>query len=264
MRYEERLARRLAIRFVFKSAVELALFWGLVVSSVYYFHGPTPTFFGLLLGAPLLLLICARLFTRWRLARASGGPDIGSLVGRQAKRRVENAFAAIRRARRRNRVLRVELAALEAAEREELFSPERVRTAAEALFRLVQRASSAHDSERLATLLEPELMAEWEQRTTRPGANEPHEVVGEVRVEFVGFNAGERREDLRVVVLIEAMMRADHEDRAAPTSPVLHRLCQYWTLGVRDGLFTVLDIEERPQGDHHLADPIGVPSATGR
>lgn len=240
MRFEARLVPRFLL-----GAKALALLVGIALQVAFFYFGATPIFYALLLGVPLFLLICARLIIRRRLTRASGGPDVATLVGRQAKRRVENAFAAIRRARRRHRVRRVELAALEAAEHEELFSPESVRTAAEALFRLVHLAGGARDPGRLATLLGPELMAEWEQREAQPGANEPHEVLGDVGVEYVGFKTGESREDLRVVVLIEAMMRADAEQRSALTSPSLQRLCQYWTLGFPGGRFTLLDIEER-------------------
>ena len=51
----------------------------------------------------------------------------------------------------------VELAAVEAAAEHERFAAERVRSAAEALFRDVQAAWDARDSERLATLLGPDL-----------------------------------------------------------------------------------------------------------
>ena len=83
-------------------------------------------------------------------------------------------------------------------------------------------------------------------------------------MEYVGFKAGDCREGLRVIVLIEAMMRAEAEQRSALTSPSLQRLCQYWTLGFRDGPYTVLDIEERTEGDHHLVEPIGAPSGAAR
>jgi hypothetical protein len=66
-------------------------------------------------------------------------------------------------------------------------------------------------------------------------------------VEYVGFDAGGRDES-RVVVLIEATLR-EHAG--------LRRLCQYWTLGVRDGLFHVLEIEDHSEGKHHLSEPIG-------
>lgn len=261
MRFEERLPIRLVIR----ALLTLFLIVGLGLQAAFYQYGPTPLLFGLLLGVPLFLFICARLiFRRW-VARAAGDLDTASLVGSRVKRRVESTFAAIRRARRRNRVRRVELAALEAAKHDGMLSPDGVRTAAEALFRLVHLAWRAGDPGRLATLLGPDLLAEWEQRRSERVANEPHEVVGDVRVEYVSFTTGERCDDPRVVVLIEAMLGRDTGDRREQqTGPGLRRLCQYWTLGVRDGLFTVLDIEERTEGEHHLAEPIGAPSAAAR
>lgn len=261
MRFEERLAIRLVIR----ALIPLLLIGGLALQGAFYRYGPTPLFFGLLLGVPLFLFICARLIIRRQVVGASGELDAAHLVGRRVKWRVEDTFAAIRRARRRNRVRRVELAASEAAKHDELLSPDGVRTAAEALFRLVHLASRAGDPGRLDTLLGPELLAEWEQRRAEDIANEPNEVVGDVRVEYVGFTTGERSDDPRVVVLIEAMLGRDTGDRPElQTGRGLRRLCQYWTLGVRNGLFTVLDIEERTAGEHHLAEPIGAPSAAAR
>jgi hypothetical protein len=62
------------------------------------------------------------------------------------------------------------------------------------------------------------------------------------------------------VVLIKATLRTYTEDpRRRRTGGDTSRLCQYWTLGLRDGLWTVLTIEERPEGKHHLVDWIGAP-----
>ena len=259
MRFEEWLALRLVIRAV----LPLLLIGGAALSATYYHYGPTPRFFALLLGVPLSLVICARLVIRWRAVRPSA--DGASRLGTPLKRRVQGAFVAIRRARRRRRVRHVELAASEAAKREELLSPERVRTAAEALFRLVHLSSRARDRSGLATLLDPQLLAEWEQLRARSGdANEPHEVLGDIRVEYVGFTTGERPEDVRVVVLIEATLGDAGEDRRPMhTESGRQRVCQYCTLGVRDALFTVAKIDERSDGGQHLAEPAGAPATAG-
>ena len=176
MRFEERLALRLVIKVVFA----LLLIGAPTLQLAYHHYGPTPLFLALLLGVPLFLVICARLIIRRRVARASGDRDTASRLYIRVKRRVESAFAATHRARRRGRVRQAERAALEAAKRDELLSPAGVRTAAESLFRLVHLAWSARDPGRLATLLDPQLLAEWDQRAPKRGeANEPHEVVGD-------------------------------------------------------------------------------------
>lgn len=165
----------------------------------------------------------------------------------KVKCRIDDAFAGIHRARRRRRVRRVETAALRAAEGNDLLSPEAVRRAAEALLRLVHLACRARDRRRLATLLGPELLARWQDPRVAGPRLPRGEPVGDVRVEYVGLDAGAHAEP-RVVVLIEAALG----DPAVP-----RRLCQYWTLGVRDGLFYVLEIEEHTEGKHHLSEPIG-------
>jgi predicted lipid-binding transport protein (Tim44 family) len=69
---------------------------------------------------------------------------------------VARPLAAIRRRRRSRRVRQVELAAAEATEDDDRFLPERVRKAAEELFREVQLAWDARDSARLVTLVGPD------------------------------------------------------------------------------------------------------------
>jgi hypothetical protein len=221
-------------------------------------HGSDPLFFVLLFGVPVLFLICACLIIRWWMAKAAGAPESESAV-RIVKRRMEAAFAAVRRARRRGRLRRVELAAMKAARGDELLSPEGVRAAAEALFRLVHLALSARDPGRLATLLGPELLTRVERHpSTRNAVTGPHEVVGDVLVEYVGFTTGKRPDEDRVVVLSEAVLRHGTEGRSALQIDHGPRpVCQHWTLGIRDGTFIVLDIEERTDGEHHLQEPIG-------
>jgi predicted lipid-binding transport protein (Tim44 family) len=65
-----------------------------------------------------------------------------------------------------------------------------------------------------------------------------------------------------VIVLIEAVLRAYVEDRAGGRilrkgeSDDTIRLSQYWTLGLREGRWILVSIEERSEGEHHLAEPI--------
>jgi predicted lipid-binding transport protein (Tim44 family) len=186
---------------------------------------------------------------------------------RRADRLLRRRIAAVRRAQRRGHVRRVELAALEAAEDDQRLSPERVRTSAEALFRLVALAWDAHDPGRLADLLAPEVLAQREGLLTgvRLDRGQRLEVVGEVRVEYVALTAPREGHGARAVVLIEASLRPHAwEDRGRRADGELRDLCQYWSLGLRDGLWRVLAIDERAQGSHHLGEAIGAPSAAPR
>jgi len=64
-----------------------------------------------------------------------------------------------------------------------------------------------------------------------------------------------------MVVLIEAVLGTYAEDdRGRRTDGGDRRLCRYWTLGLHEGLWRVLNVEERAQGQHHLAEPIGAPA----
>jgi hypothetical protein len=169
----------------------------------------------------------------------------------RARGKLERARTGIHRARRRRRVERVENAASEAGRYDELLSPDGVRTAAEALFRLVHLSWREHHRGRLGTLLGPEMLPQWEERLDKAFGDVPADLVGDVRVDYVSFTTGQAP---RAVVLVEAVLRKDGEMDAGM------RLCQYWTLGVRDGLWTVLDIEDRGQGRYHLLEPVGVPT----
>ncbi len=99
----------------------------------------------------------------------------------------------------------------------------------------------------------------------RLGRGRRLEVVGEVRVECVGLTAPREGQGARAVVLIEATLRphaGEHLGRRPDGE--LRDLCQYWSLGLRDGLWTVLAIDERAQGSHHLDEAIAAPSAAPR
>lgn len=235
-----------------------------------YGYGARPLWLAVAVGIPAVLLIYAELMSRRWGAKQPGVlvRDTAKRGGRRVKRTLAGVVAAVHRARRRGRVRRVELAALGAAEDGRVLAPDSIRTSAESLFRLVQLAWDARDPGRLATLLGPELLTEWEQRLAeveRSGRDERLEVAGDVGVECVGFTTPEPGHGARVVVLIEAALGTyteDHNGRRTDGYP--RRLCQYWTLGLREGLWTVFTIEERAEGKHHLAEPIGAPSAAPR
>jgi predicted lipid-binding transport protein (Tim44 family) len=171
----------------------------------------------------------------------------------------------VRRKLRRERVRQVELAAAEAAEDDDYFSPQRVSTAAEQLFREVQQAWDDRDTARLATLLGADLLAEWKLRLADFDAKGWHsrvEVLGDVHVDYVGLENREKDSDDRAIVLIGAPLRAYVEERNGgkiyrkDESDDTVQLNQYWTLGARDGRWILLSIEERAEGEHHLDEPI--------
>ena len=181
--------------------------------------------------------------------------------------------SALRRRRRRARVRQAELAAAEAVGDHERFAPEQVRSAAETLFRDVQKAWDARDTERLATLLGPELLAEWKRRLADfegKGWLSCAEVRGPVEAEYVGLTNREGEDEDRAVVLIEATLRAYVLDKSG--NVILRRgegddtirLSQYWTLGVREGRWVLVSIEELSEGKHNLTDPlVAMPWADG-
>jgi predicted lipid-binding transport protein (Tim44 family) len=264
MRTEETFLLRLAIRI----GLLLLLIAGAAGGQAY--NGSRPLWFAVAAGIVVVLLMCARV-----TALRGGGKPPSALVadtarrgGRRVKRLVDAVAGSVHAVRRRGRVRRVERAAVDAAESDALLSPDSVRSSAEALFRLVQLAWDARDCGRLSTLLGPELLAEWEQdlaQLERSGRRERLEVAGDVRVEYIGLTTAERGAGPRVVLLIEALLRTYTEgDRGRRTDGDTRRLCQYWTLGLRDGLWTVLKIEDRAQGKHHLAEPIDTPSGAAR
>jgi predicted lipid-binding transport protein (Tim44 family) len=174
-------------------------------------------------------------------------------------------LSGVSRKRRRKRVERVELAAAEAAQDDERFAPDRVRAAGEQLFRDVQAAWDQRDEARLATMLGPELLVEWKRHLAglaRKGWHNRVEVLGDVRVDYVGLTNREGASDDRVVVFVEATLRDYVENRRGrkilrkgetdDTTPV----SQYWTLGIRDGRWILLSIERGAEGDHNLTDAI--------
>jgi predicted lipid-binding transport protein (Tim44 family) len=166
-------------------------------------------------------------------------------------RQVADWFNAQRRrgpARRRQAKLRqrrVELAAAEAADNDDAFSPAQVRAAGERLFIDVQSAWSRGDVSALRSLVAPRLMSEWERRLddlNRRGMTNHVEVTRPPKVEYVGIGRGARTAAApgggpdRVVVRIEARIRdwvtdrsgREINERGAPTKTV--RMREYWVL----------------------------------
>lgn len=199
---------------------------------------------------------------------------VGALSGRTARGRrgarrsvhfLGRPLTAAQRKRRAKRVRQVELAAAEAAEDDERFAPEALRTAAEKLFRDVQRAWDARDTARLGTLLGPDLLVEWERRLAdfeRKRWHSRAKVPGEVRVEYVGLTNREGEREDRAVVRIETTLRAYVEDRRGRQInrkgevDATIELCQYWTLALRDGRWILVSIEEAAEGEHQLDEAI--------
>jgi predicted lipid-binding transport protein (Tim44 family) len=182
-----------------------------------------------------------------------------------ASSRGARLVSKVSRKRRRERVEQVELAAAEAAEDDERFAPERVRSAAEQLFRDVQSAWDQRDKARLATLLGPDLLVEWKRHLAGLERKKWHnrvQVLGNVRVDYVGLTNREEAGDDRVVVLIDAKLRDYVENRRGQKilrkgeTDDTTRVCQYWTLGLRDGRWILLSIERGAEGDHNITDAV--------
>lgn len=192
-----------------------------------------------LLVAAVLLLRVAR---GAQSARASSGP------------------AARRRVARRER--RVELAAAEAAEEDSAFAPDVVKAAAARLFAEIQAAWDAADRSRLAQLVAPDLLAEWERRLTdfeRRGWRNRVRLLGDPTVEYVSLTHGAAD---RVVVRIQAKLRDYVEDRLGNRVKRRDRLSEtvtvreFWTLGMRDGQWILNSIEQGAEGQHALQERI--------
>jgi len=190
------------------------------------------------------------------------------------RRQADRLLSKVMRRLRGKRVRQVELAAVEAAEEDDRFAPERVRAAAEELYRQVQQAWDERDRARLAALLGRDLLVEWERRLDDfddKGWHSRVAVLGGVQVEYVGLTNREGTADDRVVIYVEALLKAYVQTREGPrirrndaSDDDTIRLGQYWTLGARDGRWALLSIEESSEGEHQLSAPIvGVPWSDG-
>jgi predicted lipid-binding transport protein (Tim44 family) len=183
----------------------------------------------------------------------------------RAAQTVLTALNPFARRRRRRREQRVELAAAEAAEDDREFAPEVVHAEAERLFRDVQKAWSEDDRDRIKHLAGPELAHEWLRRLAdfdRRGWRNQVAIEGPVEVDYVGLTHREREQDDHVVVWISARLHdlvIDQRGRKIARNESLgevSRMCEYWTLGKRDGHWIVVSIEQEREGRHELSEPI--------
>jgi predicted lipid-binding transport protein (Tim44 family) len=159
----------------------------------------------------------------------------------------------------------VELAAAEAAEDDPAFSPDAVKPAAARLFAEIQAAWDAGDRRRLAQLVAPGLLAQWERRLEdfdRRGWRNRVQPLGEPTVEYVGLTRRGNPRDHRVVVRIGARLRdyvedayGNHIKRTGQLGETTS-LREFWTLGRRDGRWVLLSIEQGAEGAHALRDRI--------
>jgi predicted lipid-binding transport protein (Tim44 family) len=172
-------------------------------------------------------------------------------------------------ARRRDRVRRVEIAAAEASEDDAAFDPATVRDQATRLFKDIQSAWDRRDRARLAELVGPDMMVEWTRRLDdfeRRGWHNRVSVKLGPKVEYVSMINREDDRDDRVVVRVEATLTDYVENRAGQrithdqSTTDARSLAEYWTLGKRerDGHWMLLSIEQRAEGDHHLASELVV------
>lgn len=164
-----------------------------------------------------------------------------------------------RKVRRRDE--RVRSASAEAAEDDPYLAADSVVPEAAQLFRDAQVAWDARDRRRLAELVGPDLMAEWALRLNdfdNKGWHNRVEVLEEPKIQYVGLSNREDDSEDRVVVHIEAKLKSYVIDRQG--NKVMRtgsksedmRLWEYWTLGRRDGCWTVASIEQDSEGGHHL------------
>jgi predicted lipid-binding transport protein (Tim44 family) len=171
--------------------------------------------------------------------------------------------AARRQSAQRQR--RVELAAAEAAEDNPAFAPDRVRHEATDLFLDIQSAWDAGNRAKLAQLVGPDLLAEWDRRLDdfeRKGWHNRVEPVEPPRVEYVGLvHRGAPAAD-RVTVRIEAKLRdyvvdlsGRHIKRVGRMTETV-RVREFWTLARRGNRWILVSIEQGGEGAHGLTDEI--------
>jgi predicted lipid-binding transport protein (Tim44 family) len=210
------------------------------------------------LGHGLGLLFLMALFLMYLLI-TRGAPS----ASRFWPARNSSGPRAHRRVAERDR--RVATAAAEAAEDDAAFAADAVKANATALFKQVQVAWDRADRTRLATLVGPDLLAEWDRRLDdldRRGWRNRVQIIGEPTVEYVGLNhRGDQATDT-VTVRIEAKLRDYVEDRAgnhikrAGRLSETVRLREFWTLGRRNGRWMLISIEQGAEGMHAIDEAI--------
>jgi predicted lipid-binding transport protein (Tim44 family) len=161
----------------------------------------------------------------------------------------------------RAREAAVHAASAEAAEDDPYFAADELERHAVGLFRACQEAWDARDRARLAQLVGPDLLVEWERRLDdfeRKGWHNRVHVTADPVIQYVGLVNREDDSEDRAVVRIEAPLQAYVVDRSG--NKVLRNeakseditLTEYWTIAPRNGYWMVMSIEQRAEGDHHL------------
>jgi predicted lipid-binding transport protein (Tim44 family) len=146
------------------------------------------------------------------------------------------------------------------------FTPESVKAATRDLHKAIVEAWTDRDRGKLAALVGPDLMVEWNRRLDdfdRKGWHNITERLAEPSIEYLGLVNREGEKDDRVTVRIEAPLRDYTLDargnlllRTDDTDDVT-TLAEYWTLGRHaGGSWYLVSIEQDAEGGHVLEDAI--------
>jgi predicted lipid-binding transport protein (Tim44 family) len=179
---------------------------------------------------------------------------------------VLSTWLMVRRLRRRldERDRHVRLAAVEAAQDDAAFDPDRLTQDVTVMFHAIQGAWDARDEHALATLVGEDLMVEWHRRLADFAAKGWHNrvrVISGPHVRYVGLTNRERDADDRAVVHVEATLEDYVESgdgtvlRSGDTDTV-NELREFWTLAKRGGRWTLVSIEQPLEGAHQLDAPV--------
>jgi predicted lipid-binding transport protein (Tim44 family) len=171
------------------------------------------------------------------------------------------------------RVKRVKRASAEAAEDDAYFAADAIERDGEGLFRSAQDAWDKRDRARLAQLVGPDLMVEWNRRLDdfdNKGWHNRVEVLGEPKIQYVGITNVEDDAQDRAVIRIEAKLNSyvltgdGRRIRRKGASSDNVAVCEYWTLGRHGDGWMVMSIEQRAEGDHQLDAEIVASPWAGR
>jgi predicted lipid-binding transport protein (Tim44 family) len=217
----------------------------LLIRLILFTHGIARVIvIALIVGAVLYFYLRPRVHAFWQ-----GRRDTGQASRRQVAHRQR----------------RVELAAAEAADEDPAYAPDIVRPAAAKLFTDVQAAWDAGDRIRLRGLVASDLLDEWERRLDdfdRRGWRNRVQLLDEPKVQYVGLARRGREQSDRVVVRIEARLRDVVEDRQgrrikrSDRITETARIREFWTLGLRDGHWILISIEQGAEGAHALREDV--------
>jgi predicted lipid-binding transport protein (Tim44 family) len=166
--------------------------------------------------------------------------------------------------KRRRRAKEVPPAARKASEDDQHFAMPEAMAAAETLFHRIQEAWDDRDVPALRAMVNPDLMIEWERRLADFADKGWHNrvAVDTLKMEYVGLVNRDDDDDDRIVMRVSSEMDDYVIDRWGRT--IAHSgnpspqswLREYWTLGIRNGKWMLLSIEQDTEGEHHLTDPI--------